>query len=362
MKVLFSMVCALLILNAYPYSTETANGLTWKYTTDSSSSYLYGAGTSGSVQGTSTIPRETVGKVIIPSQLGGKPLRGINSYAFAYCSRISLVLIPNSVVHIDSFAFSGCSALEKIIVGRGVQFIGTHAFSCQRLYGDVTKLNTVVFKGGYIPYDKDNQYTYVTSSCDVSILVSTKWTLPCTWCDHKVKYYDPLPNLGTSPQDEEVAYVMDDFADAKAKAQISNEQTYNAYRNWASKVAGDDVVKRQSVVDSSFSWLSYALDLNTLLTKKPVQGDIHISDFRKDEAKDATGIVSIDNISVGVDATAANLAEVFGVEGSATVDGVYSADNVIVNAWSVENGKVLFSAKPKDGSLTAFFVRATMNP
>lgn len=360
-----AMITAPICVQAY--QTETVNGIEWKYEIAGDECKIYGVWNEPRNEyfhlPTTAIPQSTAGDIVIPSVLGGRQVTGIMEFAFAFCRQITSVIIPDSVATIGACAFYRCNNLEKVVFGKGVKSIGNYALNVYDYSSSTekSKLKTIVIKGPYFE-GYNGAYTVLLSTEEVSVYVSTKWTLPKTWFFHEVQYYDPIPIIGSDVA-KNLNEALYDAADERLKSLIRTEEQYNSFRTWVNGVVGTaNMAKRQTMKDSSFAWLSYALDLNALLTKKPVQGDIHISDFRKDEAKDATGIVSIDNISVGADATAANLAEVFGVEGSATVDGVYSADNVIVNAWSVENGKVLFSAKPKDGSLTEFFIKATMNP
>lgn len=54
--------------------------------------------------------------------------------AFANCSQIKTVIIPNSVMTIGGGAFSQCSSLESITIGSGVKYIGYLAFHyCNKL-------------------------------------------------------------------------------------------------------------------------------------------------------------------------------------------------------------------------------------
>ena len=96
-------------------------------------------------------------KVDIPAELGGKPVTSIGGdafagcssltevtipegvtsirgVAFAYCSSLTEVTIPKSVTSIGEWAFEGCSNLTKVIIPEGVTSIGESAFqSCGRL-------------------------------------------------------------------------------------------------------------------------------------------------------------------------------------------------------------------------------------
>ena len=67
-------------------------------------------------------------KVDIPAELGGKPVTEIGEYAFAYCSSLTEVTIPEGVTSIGVGAFGACSSLTKVIIAEGVTSIGVCAF------------------------------------------------------------------------------------------------------------------------------------------------------------------------------------------------------------------------------------------
>ncbi|WP_311563359.1 leucine-rich repeat domain-containing protein [Prevotella histicola] len=50
-------------------------------------------------------------------------------YAFANCSALTSVTIPNSVTKIGESAFAGCRSLKNFTFGSGLQSIGREAFS-----------------------------------------------------------------------------------------------------------------------------------------------------------------------------------------------------------------------------------------
>ena len=66
-------------------------------------------------------------RVIIPSEVGGLPVREINKSAFS-SKNITTVAIPESVRVIGDNAFSSCSKLEHVIFEGGVTTIGKRAF------------------------------------------------------------------------------------------------------------------------------------------------------------------------------------------------------------------------------------------
>lgn len=60
---------------------------------------------------------------------GRENLKDIGSHAFAYCTRLNIKNIPQSVVHIGSNAFSRCEAIEEIQLPRNMEELESYAFS-----------------------------------------------------------------------------------------------------------------------------------------------------------------------------------------------------------------------------------------
>ena len=360
--VLIGMIITIPI-HAQAYQTETVKGIQWKYTVSSNGSSVYGYRADNGSGSDSAISRSTTGDIIVPSILGGKSVVSIMNYAFYYCSEITSVVIPDTVVTIGEKAFQGCTKLEKIVVGKGVTSVGRWAFRSQ-VNTETTKLKTIIIKGGWISYDTNYSSGLIGSSQSVTVYVSTKWTLPKTWAGKNVQYYDPIPAIGSAVA-KNLNEALYDAEDERLKSSITTEAQYNNFRSWANGVVGtSDMAQRQTVKDSSFSWLSYALDADLLITKAPVQGEVNIGRFvpNTDEEKAFDLDVAIDGITVGASATAANLAEVFTVEGSTSPDGTFSSDDVEVSFGTPSNGKVKCTARPKDATTPSFFMRVKMNP
>ena len=71
----------------------------------------------------------------------------IGNNAFAYCSGLTAVTIPNSVTGIRAFAFFNCTGLTSITIGSGVTSIGEGAFSWCSGLASVMIPNSVTFIG-----------------------------------------------------------------------------------------------------------------------------------------------------------------------------------------------------------------------
>ena len=67
--------------------------------------------------------------LVIPSELGGKPVTEIGIFAFALCGSLTEVTIPEGVTSIGNSAFSSCSSLTKVTIPKSVTSIGNDAFA-----------------------------------------------------------------------------------------------------------------------------------------------------------------------------------------------------------------------------------------
>ena len=73
------------------------------------------------------------GDVVIPSEIDGKPVTSIDNLAFADCTGLTNVTIPNTVTLIDKDAFAGCTGLTNVTIPNSVTEIGRYAFfHCRR--------------------------------------------------------------------------------------------------------------------------------------------------------------------------------------------------------------------------------------
>lgn len=163
---------------------------------------------------------------------------------------------------------------------------------------------------------------------------------------------DPIPIIKT---DAEVASALEGSADANLAAKLTNKNEYNAYRAWVDQRGLD----HQAVKDAPKSWLSYALDTSSLINKRIKTSDLSIDSFMPYTSDGFAFKVSIDGIDIGDNASADNLAKVFGIEGANTLDGMFSSDNVSVSFGAPQDGKASVMAGPKD-TTESFFMRATM--
>lgn len=89
------------------------------------------------------------GEFVIPDTIEGHPVIAIDEEAFARCSLLKSVTIPNSVVSIGDCAFLECQALTTVLIPDGVKEIGWATFqSCSSLT-TVTIPDSVTYIDGY---------------------------------------------------------------------------------------------------------------------------------------------------------------------------------------------------------------------
>jgi hypothetical protein len=100
-----------------------------------------------------SISTSTEGPVVIPEEINGYRVIGINSSAFEDCSGLTSVTIGNSVTSIGNNAFEDCSGLTSVTIGNSVTSIGEYAFyNCSGLTSltiadGVTSIGVAAFSG-----------------------------------------------------------------------------------------------------------------------------------------------------------------------------------------------------------------------
>jgi len=72
--------------------------------------------------------------IIIPSTLGGYSTNAIGGWAFANCTNLTSIIIPNSIISMGNNSFFRCLSLTSVNIGSNVTSIGDYAFaSCTAL-------------------------------------------------------------------------------------------------------------------------------------------------------------------------------------------------------------------------------------
>ena len=98
--------------------------------------------------GYTLVSSDDVPTVDIPREYDGKPVTRIENGAFAHCTSLTSITIPNSVMYISRGAFRDCASLTSVTIGNGVTSISSYAF-----YG-CASLKSVYYDGDKASWDK----------------------------------------------------------------------------------------------------------------------------------------------------------------------------------------------------------------
>ncbi len=90
-----------------------------------------------------------VADIVIAAEYNGKPVTGIDNFAFEENTAIKSVYIPDSVTTIGDYAFYGCSSLTSVTIGNSVTTIGGSAFSGCSALTSITIPDSVTTIGNY---------------------------------------------------------------------------------------------------------------------------------------------------------------------------------------------------------------------
>ena len=113
-----------------PYHTEVIGGVEWRYTVKNGVAQLY----ADPDVGFTCIPRDVRGEVLIPAMLGGCPVVSVPDAAFAGCSEITSLVIPEGITILYWAAFAECYGLVSVDLPQSLQTIGWEAFrNCRSL-------------------------------------------------------------------------------------------------------------------------------------------------------------------------------------------------------------------------------------
>ena len=156
---------------AYDIAVNNADGVTIYYNyinddRDLEVTYLYDYDDYADDSGWNGFDDVYVGNVVIPEEVTysdvTRKVRQIGECAFAGCTNLTSVTIPNSVRYIEKQAFVGCTNLTSVTIPNSVVIIGSRAFSrCSSL--------TSVTIPGFVRTIED--YTFSRCSALTSITI-----------------------------------------------------------------------------------------------------------------------------------------------------------------------------------------------
>ena len=113
-------VIGLTLFFAFPFdsaaqSPSSGSDTPWFYN-DSGTLYFYEELYTGSPE------------LTVPETVDGIPVTSLGSWCFAYTSRITTVILPDTLETIEASAFINCTALRGIYLPEGLTYIGADAF------------------------------------------------------------------------------------------------------------------------------------------------------------------------------------------------------------------------------------------
>ena len=106
------------------------------------------------------------------------------------------------------------------------------------------------------------------------------------------------------------------------------------------------------------SWQSFALAAPELMQKEIVDEDLKIEEFKPSAESGKFDLtVSVKDVTVGSEAAEENLKQVFGLQGAESLGEVFKSENVDIKFGQPEDGKLRFTAEPKNKDTKSFFMK-----
>ena len=107
------------------------------------------------------------GALVIPDTIDGLVVTSVNSEAFAECTSLTSITIPDSVTSIGTRAFQNCTSLSSITIPDSVTSIGDYAFYLCTSLTSITMPDSVTSIGGN-PFSTCNSLTAIEVGADNS--------------------------------------------------------------------------------------------------------------------------------------------------------------------------------------------------
>lgn len=107
--------------------------------------------------------------LVIPSEMFGLPVVGIQGEAFREANNIKSVTIQSGVEYIGPYAFANCASLENVSLGEGLKTINYNAFSdCEKL--ETINIPNSIEEVGYSVFSGCAALTFDSLKCSTKIL------------------------------------------------------------------------------------------------------------------------------------------------------------------------------------------------
>ena len=164
---------------------------------------------------------------------------------------------------------------------------------------------------------------------------------------------DPLPPLDVAATDDDAWGIIAGLSDGRLTEKIGSVVAYTAFRSWVD----NNSLSHDLVRDAPNAWLSYVLDAPGLMAKAALTSeDVVIESIEPSVVTSGAFdlVVDVAGEEIG---TAAQLAEVLGVEGATELsESVFSSEGLTFTLQRTADGKIKATVTPV-GSPPAFFLR-----
>ena len=156
----------------------------------------------------------------------------------------------------------------------------------------------------------------------------------------------------------EIKAALNDFSDKTVTANITDNSTYEEFREWALESGA----RADTLAASSTAWLSFATG-SPVLVSAPKNGDLVIDEVSPAGPDGAIEMIfSLADVEIGQQAPEARLKTIFGVVGAKTIDeGAFSDANLTFSLIPMDDGRVKAVVAPKkdeNGKVpSAFFMK-----
>lgn len=186
------------------------------------------------------------GEVFIPSTISyngnNYTVTVIGEEAFSWCSELTAVTIPNSVIYISKKAFSGCYGLTSITIPNSVTSIGNYAFGyCSKLTSitipnSVTSIGDMAFRfcteltSATIPNAVTNIGRYAFSNCSKLTTI----TIPNSITSINVHAFSECPGITSLTIPNSVTTISNSaFYNCSGLISVTIPETVTTIGEWA---------------------------------------------------------------------------------------------------------------------------------